>query len=56
MDGRTPAMINALEPVHWGDAALDTRPRDCLCPVRAMLSTGPSVNPVPSKAAGSKML
>ena len=30
--------------------------RDCLCPVRALLTTGPSVNPVPSQTAGSKML
>ena len=49
-------MINTLEPVHWREAALDNRLRDCLCPVRVLLTTGPSVNPIPSTAAGSKML
>ena len=56
MDVSAPAMINTLEPVHWREAALDNRLRDCLYPVRVLLTTGPSVNPIPSKAAGSKML
>lgn len=32
MDVRAPAMINTLEPIHWGEAALDTRPKGLSLP------------------------